>query len=728
MQFVFSEILEKILRKEDLNSEESGWLMEQTMDGNLTSAQIAAWLVAMRCKGETSGEISTFASVMRDHAVQIQGITEPVLDTCGTGGDKSSLLNVSTLAAIVLANRGVRIAKHGNRSVSSSSGTADIFERMGYPLSRSPEEIVQGINQKNFGFFFAPAFHPAMKYAGPVRKEMGVRSVFNVLGPLTNPAHAAIHLLGVFSKEYLKIMAEALARIGVKTFMVVHSVDGLDEISPVAKTDYAFFHEGIFQYGSIDPKPCNFAIKSLNQVVVKNADEAFSRVVSVLSGKDISGAEIVAINAAAAQYLWDTYHKKTTVDLPSYIKEKTGEIKYDPGRQVFISKYNLMSEKLLSNIIENSPIGYCLVSADLNLKYINPKLLEYLALTSDQLLDKKWISLLVEKNYLHDRKKSFVRWLAIKFCTIDSKPSSKKFITKITGNSNIEYCVEINPVQMETLRLITVYPVSGTIALYHNRMTRTLNSEYKIASKIQRNINDFIIDMIEGRFFRYHFKRLFMPSSLLSGDIVNIKTVSRRYSSIFIGDGRGHGIPAALFSALIHSYLNITASEVTHGIADTALLVNNVNKYAFRDFSGTGEFYFFSGVYGLIDGNTRNFSITNAGHPYPVFIRENKIQRLESNGPILGIGADSRYEKIDIELMDGDTFIFFTDGLYDILNGEADSDHDGLTTIFQSFISENKSGAPDILKLIENSIQDFTSRSEYVDDITVLQMTVEEKR
>ena len=334
MEILFKNILEKLVSKIDLNAEESLSLMNETMSGNLSSAQIAAWLIAMRMKGETSLEISTFASVMRQKAVSLKGFKEslsgPVMDTCGTGGDKSNLVNISTLSSIVLAARGIRVAKHGNRSVSSTSGCADFLERAGYPLNSSPEDIIAGINRRNFGFFFAQAFHPAMKYAGPVRKEIGIRTVFNVLGPLANPAHAEIHLMGVFSREYIKIMAEALQQLGAKTFLVVHSVDGLDEISPVADTEYCLFHNGSFKNGMIKAlikEIGTLKIKTLSELRIKDGDEAFDLGKKILSGLNHPGAEMVAINAAAAEYLWELYHNKTNEELQTYLVRKTPEIK-----------------------------------------------------------------------------------------------------------------------------------------------------------------------------------------------------------------------------------------------------------------------------------------------------------------------------------------------------------------------------------------------------------------
>lgn len=324
---VLANIVEKILAGNNLDHGEATWVMEQTMSGSLTPAQIASWLIALRSKKDTAEEISAFAGVMRKNAVPVNGVDQAVMDTCGTGGDRSGLINVSTLSALVLACRGVKIAKHGNRSVSSKSGAADLMEKMGYPLDEGPDAVVKRINEKNFGFFFAPAFHPAMKFAGPVRKEIGVRTIFNILGPLSNPAHAPIHLLGVFEKGYLNTLAEALHKLGAKTIMVVHSEDGLDEFSPLAINHYCLYHNGKQEQGTWDPKELSLCVKSLSELVINSPEEAFQRAKDILEGKDALGAEMVALNTTAAEYLWKLYHNETQESLSEFMKETFPEIK-----------------------------------------------------------------------------------------------------------------------------------------------------------------------------------------------------------------------------------------------------------------------------------------------------------------------------------------------------------------------------------------------------------------
>jgi len=376
-----------------------------------------------------------------------------------------------------------------------------------------------------------------------------------------------------------------------------------------------------------------------------------------------------------------------------------------------------------SAILENSPVGFCIISSDLELLYVTAPLLQNLDLTEPVVLGTNWINTLIEKNNLGFKSAIFRRWLRIK---LNSGKSENQYVLKIFEDSKVDFYIQIKSIP-DRRNLVTVYPVSGTILLHQSRMTQTLDKEYKIAGKIQRNINDYIMDMIEGRFFKYHFKRLFMPSGILSGDIVNIKPVSRRYSSVFLGDGRGHGLPAALYSALIHSYLNIMASGVNHGETHTGTLVSQINKYAYRDFYETGEFYFFSGVYALLDGNTKNFCVTNAGHPYPVFIRDGKISRLESHGPLVGVNQNAEFAESVFELKNGDVVIFFTDGVYDVLQGEVDRDHDGVTSILNKYMAQQNATAAGVFSYLVETINSYKSRLDISDDITIVQMLVEEK-
>jgi len=318
----FSNTLENLLNNKHLSYQEAEELMNETMSGNLSSAQIAAWLIAIRSKKESSDEIAAFSQIMRDKAVEVKNLDYPVIDTCGTGGDKSNLINISTLASIVLAAMGYKIAKHGNRSMSSSFGSADLLEALGYPLNESSEEISNRINKNNFGFMFAPNFHPAMKHAIGARKDLGVRTVFNILGPLSNPAKANIHLLGVFTKDLVSTMTKSLQKLKVDTALVVSSEDNLDEISPIEKTYYNLLVNNTIQEGYIDPTKINLSIKNLNNIKALTKEEALEKAKNILNGTFLEGIEAVALNVTSAMFLWDVQTHKNKLSLEDYISSK----------------------------------------------------------------------------------------------------------------------------------------------------------------------------------------------------------------------------------------------------------------------------------------------------------------------------------------------------------------------------------------------------------------------
>jgi anthranilate phosphoribosyltransferase len=249
--------LKKLLAKENLSRAEAEACMEQILSGNANDALIAALLIALRMKGETVDELVGFASAMRRHAVKIfpdGHAHEMLVDTCGTGGDGCNTFNVSTAAAFVVASAGVRVAKHGNRASSSHCGSADVLEQLGVSLDQSPERVRQAIEQIGIGFLFAPAVHTAMKHAMPVRRALGVRTVFNLLGPLTNPAGAAAQVVGVSAPHLTELLARALAELGVKRAFVVHGADGLDEISLSGETHVAELNSGAIRTYKISPE------------------------------------------------------------------------------------------------------------------------------------------------------------------------------------------------------------------------------------------------------------------------------------------------------------------------------------------------------------------------------------------------------------------------------------------------------------------------------------------
>jgi anthranilate phosphoribosyltransferase len=295
--------IQKLIDGANLPFEEAQGIMREVMSGEATNAQIAAFLAALRMKGETVEELIAFAAVMREHCRRIHPrVQGRLVDTCGTGGDKIKTFNISTAAAFVVAGTGVAIAKHGNRSVTSKSGSADVLEQLGLNLKMEPEAVQATIEQVGVGFMFAPAFHPAMKYAVQPRREIGIRTVFNVLGPLTNPAVANAQLLGVYDQQLTVPMAYALKKLGCEEAMVVHGLDGLDEISTIGKTAIAWLREG--EVATMETAPKDFGVKQVRIADVKGTtpDESAEILFKILSGQrslEDPKTEIVLVNSAA---------------------------------------------------------------------------------------------------------------------------------------------------------------------------------------------------------------------------------------------------------------------------------------------------------------------------------------------------------------------------------------------------------------------------------------------
>ena len=298
------EAIKKVISREDLTEDEMRSVMNDIMTGNATDAQIGGFLVGLSMKGETIDEIVAAAKVMRSLATGVK-ISKPkhLVDTCGTGGDSSGLFNVSTASAFVVASAGGQVAKHGNRSISSKSGSADVLETAGVNLDMSPETISNCVEKIGVGFMFAPAHHSAMKYAIGPRRELAVRTIFNVLGPLTNPAGAPSQVMGVYRKDLVEPIAYALKNLGSSHVMVVHSNDGLDEISIADSTYVAELKNGKVETYSISPSDFNLQQTNLDSICVEDADASLKLIQEALDGQEGSAKDIIAINAGAAIYV-----------------------------------------------------------------------------------------------------------------------------------------------------------------------------------------------------------------------------------------------------------------------------------------------------------------------------------------------------------------------------------------------------------------------------------------
>ncbi len=278
-------------------------VMNQIMDGEATQAQIGGLLMALKINGETIEHITEAATVMRQRATQVKVSPEHLIDTCGTGGDGMGLFNVSTAGAFIAAEAGCRVAKHGNRSVSSSTGSADVLEAAGLNLNLNADQVAACIDQFNIGFLFAPAHHGATKHAVGPRKELAVRTMFNLLGPLTNPANTPYQVMGIFDKKWVRTAAEVLKALGSEHVMVVHSADGMDEISLNAPTHVAELQYGEIAEYDITPEQFGFQRNDMQSLVVNNAHESLELIEQALSGQSGPAFDILALNAGAAIYV-----------------------------------------------------------------------------------------------------------------------------------------------------------------------------------------------------------------------------------------------------------------------------------------------------------------------------------------------------------------------------------------------------------------------------------------
>ncbi len=297
-----SEAISRVIGRRDLGAEEMGSVMRTIMTGGATPAQIGGFLIGLRMKGETVEEIAAAAGVMRELATRVEAGSEHLVDTCGTGGDAAGTFNISTASAFVTAAAGARVAKHGNRSVSSRSGSADVLEAAGVNLALTPEQVARCIDEVGVGFMFAPAHHGAMKHAIGPRREMGVRTIFNVLGPLTNPAGAPNQVLGVFDEDLLEPLAQVLQRLGSRHVLVVHARDGLDEISIGDKTEVAELKEGAIRRYGIAPETFGMKREPIALLRVADAQESLAVIRGVLEDAPGPARDIVQLNAGAAIY------------------------------------------------------------------------------------------------------------------------------------------------------------------------------------------------------------------------------------------------------------------------------------------------------------------------------------------------------------------------------------------------------------------------------------------
>lgn len=294
--------IKKILAGESLSTDEMQTVMREIMHGQATPAQIGGLLVALRMKGESVEEIAAAATVMRELSTSVDVEHEHLVEIVGTGGDGSNTFNISTTSAFVVAAAGGRVAKHNNRSVSSRSGSADVLEAAGINLNLSPEQVADCVNTIGIGFMFAPLHHKAMKYAVGPRKELGVRTLFNLLGPLTNPARVPNMLMGVFSRSWVQPLAEVVQKMGGHHVMVVHSEDGLDEISISAPTHVAELYDGNIRCFQIKPEDFGFKIGDVQDITVDNVEESLLIMNEVLDNKSGVAKDIVILNAGAAIY------------------------------------------------------------------------------------------------------------------------------------------------------------------------------------------------------------------------------------------------------------------------------------------------------------------------------------------------------------------------------------------------------------------------------------------
>ena len=297
--------IEKIKNKENLTFEESKTAFELLMDGKAKDQEIFDFLTLLSAKGEASDEIAGGVYVLRDKSKRVS--VEDCVDTCGTGGDGMNTLNISTASALLLASMGVKVAKHGNKAVSSKCGSGDVLEALNIKINLEPNEIEDQINRNNFGFMFAPNYHSAMRFVGPTRKRIGKRTIFNMIGPLSSPALVKRQVVGVFDKKLLKIFANALKNLNIKFAWIVNSEDGLDEISPYAKTNVIQLKDNKISEIIIDPKELNVNADKFNNLVGDDAKFNANKMINIFKGEDNDFSKAVCLNTAAGLVVNETH-------------------------------------------------------------------------------------------------------------------------------------------------------------------------------------------------------------------------------------------------------------------------------------------------------------------------------------------------------------------------------------------------------------------------------------
>ena len=299
------QFIEKIKKKENLTFDESKSAFELLMEGKAEEQEIFDFLTLLSAKGESSDEVAGGVFVLRNKSKRVN--VENCVDTCGTGGDGMNTLNISTASALLLSSMGVKVAKHGNKAVSSKCGSGDVLEALNIKINLEPKDIENQINDNNFGFMFAPNYHSAMRFVGPTRKKIGKRTIFNMIGPLSSPALVKRQVIGVFDKKLLKIFANALKNLGIKFAWIVNSEDGLDEISPYAKTNVIQLKDGVISEIIIDPNKLNINADNFENLIGNDAAFNADKIIKIFKGEDNDFSKAVCLNAAAGLVVNETH-------------------------------------------------------------------------------------------------------------------------------------------------------------------------------------------------------------------------------------------------------------------------------------------------------------------------------------------------------------------------------------------------------------------------------------